>query len=121
MLPAALLRPFGRWGMRRTLLIVAGLDARAFGPTADHFLEVHREFRHRRDPLPIVSDARLSELTMPVLVIAGEQDAMIDSADTARRLARAVPHAVVTLLPGTGHAVIGQAEPILAFLRASPS
>ncbi|GAA3831709.1 alpha/beta hydrolase [Sphaerisporangium flaviroseum] len=116
-LKALLLKPFGRWGSRRTLRSVAGLDM----PGSEEFLEgmalTFRHFHPRKEPLPVFSDAALRRLTMPVLVIAGERDAMLDSRDTARRLAGAVPHAAVRLLPGVGHSVVGQSEPVLAHLR----
>lgn len=43
---------------------------------------------------------------------------MLDSRGTARRMRRCVPHATVTLLPGTGHSILGQTETVSAFLRA---
>jgi 2-succinyl-6-hydroxy-2,4-cyclohexadiene-1-carboxylate synthase len=47
--------------------------------------------------------ARLGELALPVLLVAGERDAKF--ADLARRMAAAIgPHAAVELLPGAGHA-----------------
>ncbi|PZF97930.1 alpha/beta fold hydrolase [Micromonospora deserti] len=114
---ALLLKPFGRWGMHRTLRTVAGLDM----SDAEEFLEdmalTHQQFQPRKEHLPVFSDVALRRLTMPVLVIAGERDAMLDSQDTARRLAGAVPHAAVHLLPGVGHSVVGQSEPVLAHLR----
>jgi pimeloyl-ACP methyl ester carboxylesterase len=53
---------------------------------------------------------------MPVLAIVGARDAMLDSADTARRLSRAVPHAQISLLPDVGHFIPNQTKPILDFL-----
>jgi pimeloyl-ACP methyl ester carboxylesterase len=46
---------------------------------------------------------RLAELTMPALVIHGEQDLAIDL-DTARRLADALPDGELVVIEGAGHA-----------------
>jgi 2-succinyl-6-hydroxy-2,4-cyclohexadiene-1-carboxylate synthase len=45
---------------------------------------------------------RLGELTMPVLVIAGATDDRYQA--LGRRLARAVPHGILAVIPGAGHA-----------------
>ncbi|GAA3072289.1 alpha/beta fold hydrolase [Streptosporangium carneum] len=117
MFKALLLKPFGRWGLRRTLRTVAGLDMPGSGEFLEGMALTFRQFRPRKERLPVFSDAALRRLTMPVLVIAGERDAMLDSRDTARRLAGAVPHAEVRLLPGVGHSVVGQSEAVLTHLR----
>jgi pimeloyl-ACP methyl ester carboxylesterase len=121
MFKALLLKPFGRWGLRRTLKAVAGLDMPGSGEFLEGMVLTHRQFLPRKERLPVFSDAALRRLTMPVLVIAGERDAMLDSHDTARRLAGTVPHAAVRLLPGVGHSVVGQSEAVLAHLRAPSS
>ena len=46
---------------------------------------------------------RLGELTMPVDVVVGERDAKY--ATLGRRLAEALPHATLHVLPGVGHGV----------------
>jgi pimeloyl-ACP methyl ester carboxylesterase len=62
-------------------------------------------------------DDALRRLTMPVLLIVGGRDAMLDSHDTKRRLEQFVPHASVRLLPETGHFIRDQSAPILEFLN----
>lgn len=42
---------------------------------------------------------------------------MLDSHDTVKRVERTVPHASVILLPEVAHAIVGQTQPILDFLR----
>jgi len=49
---------------------------------------------------------RLGELGMPVLVIAGELDEKYSGLVTGLR--HLLPHAVLEILPGVGHAVIGE-------------
>ena len=53
---------------------------------------------------------------MPVMLIAGAQDAMLDSAETKARLEHTVPNLNVRYLPEAGHLVVGQTAPILDFL-----
>jgi pimeloyl-ACP methyl ester carboxylesterase len=49
-------------------------------------------------------ERRFSELRMPVRVVYGEQDGVLsDVADTMARVARELPQAEVTALPGCGH------------------
>ena len=112
---ALALRPFGAWGLRTSLrmaLGVPGLEAEV----VEYLMLIHRSYRPRRDVLPRFSDDALRGLTMPVLVVVGGRDGMLDSRGTAERVRRTVPGATVRLLPGTGHAVLGQAEPVLGFL-----
>lgn len=66
---------------------------------------------------PILSDAALGRLTMPVLAIVGGCDALFDSAQTKRRLESHAPKAEVVYLPDAGHYIPGQTEKILEFLR----
>lgn len=118
MLPAVLLRLLGRRGLRRSARSIAGLDS----AEAEQFLDVmvltFTHFKPRMEKLPIFPDDALRGLPMPVLVIAGARDAMLDSHETARRVRDCVPHATVTVLPDTGHAIIGQTEPIMEFFRS---
>ncbi len=111
-------KPFGQWGMRRSIKAVAGVDARETPEIAEYLALAFTQFLPRRDRLPVFSDEALRRLTMPVLAIVGARDAMFDSADTAKRLARTVPHARVTVLPEVAHSIIGQTQQILDFLRS---
>jgi pimeloyl-ACP methyl ester carboxylesterase len=45
---------------------------------------------------------RLSELTMPTLILTGDRDRLIP-AENSRRLAEAIPGAHLVILPGAGH------------------
>ncbi|GAB2947746.1 alpha/beta hydrolase [Micromonospora polyrhachis] len=114
---ALLLRPFGAWGMRRSAGAVAGLSAPQFRAALDAVTLTFTHFTPRTERLPIFSDEALGRLRMPVLVMVGDRDAMFDSAETARRVRRCVPHATVELLPGVGHAILDQTESVLRFLR----
>jgi pimeloyl-ACP methyl ester carboxylesterase len=100
----------GDWGRRRIARAVAG------GAAEDLLVATFKHFRPRL-AIPVFDDDALRRLTMPTLAIVGDRDVMIDSRETARRLAETVPHADVRLLPDAGHHITGQALPLLEFLR----
>jgi pimeloyl-ACP methyl ester carboxylesterase len=53
---------------------------------------------------------------MPVLVILGGRDAVLDSAETKLRMERLAPGASVCVLPEAGHGLRGQTARIQEFL-----
>lgn len=126
-LAAPLLMPWGRWG-RRTMLNLA-IGPTPSGPTSDrqnavgdYALLIQRHFRPRRGKLPVLSDTALralGALTLPVQVTVGERDRLVDSRHTQRRLRRTAPHVPVTVVPGMGHLIQGQTQPVLDFLLAA--
>jgi pimeloyl-ACP methyl ester carboxylesterase len=115
---ALLTRPFRRGGPRKSAMAVAGLDGERDRQALEAVVLTFTHFNPRRERLPVFPDDALRGLTMPVLVIVGGRDAMLDSRQTARRIRACVPHATVNLLPDVGHAVLGQTEPIAEFLRS---
>ncbi|MFB8281482.1 alpha/beta fold hydrolase [Nocardia colli] len=116
-LPKALfLRLFGRRGVRRTAAIVTGLDIPLAEEVLDDVVLTFAEFKPRTERLPIFSDDALRALTMPMLVIVGARDVMLDSAVTADRVRRCAPDATVHVLPDVGHAILGQTDTISQFL-----
>ncbi|AXB42750.1 alpha/beta fold hydrolase [Amycolatopsis albispora] len=117
LLPVLCYKAFGKWGVRRSIKAVAGVDPAELPEVADYLTLIFTHFLPRRDRLPLFSDEALRGLKMPVLVIAGARDAMFDSHDTAKRIQENVPHAKVTVLPDVAHSIVGQTGPILDFLR----
>jgi pimeloyl-ACP methyl ester carboxylesterase len=119
---ALLLMPFGRWGLHTTMRLALGGALPADTPQdrefADYLMLIHKHFRPRRERLPMFDDDALRQLRIPVMVIVGGRDRMLDSFDTRRRLERAVPHATVRLLPNAGHLLLGQSGVVLDFLRS---
>lgn len=63
---------------------------------------IHANFRPRRERVPVFSDAALARLIMPVMLIVGARDVMLDSMESKARLEKAVPHVKVRLLPEAG-------------------
>ena len=112
----------GGWGRRKAMQVALGTTPSAAtatpfdGALADYVSLIFASFRPRRETLPLFGDEPLRSLTMPLLAIVGARDAMLDSADTARRLARAVPHASVVVLPDAGHLILDPTQRVLDFL-----
>lgn len=66
--------------------------------------------------LPVFSDAELARLSMPLLLINGEEDAIIDAKESSARLLRMHAEAEIHLLPNTGHMITNSAALIAPFL-----
>jgi pimeloyl-ACP methyl ester carboxylesterase len=121
LLKAVLLNPLGRWGRRKIVTGMLGPGLSTMAPAAaaavvEHVLLVSKNYRYRTDALPVFDDNALRGLTMPLHVIVGQRDVMVDSAETKRRLESAAPHATVRLLPDIGHFIPPQADAELRFL-----
>ncbi|MFE5289900.1 alpha/beta fold hydrolase [Nocardia sp. NPDC056611] len=108
---------FSNHDLRRSAAIVTGLNLTDHAEILDDVTLTFTHFNPRTGKLPIFTDAQLSALPMPVLVIVGADDVMFKSADTARRAQQSIPNATTRVLPGVGHAILGQTAPVLEFLR----
>jgi pimeloyl-ACP methyl ester carboxylesterase len=107
----------GEWGIKQVNRIVYGnaeipAEAERFG------MLIMKHFKPYVGTLPIFTDAELQRLTMPTFLIAGEQDALLPSAQTAARLKSLLPRLHVKILPNVGHAILNVAPDILTFLTA---
>ncbi|UBU08951.1 alpha/beta fold hydrolase [Nonomuraea gerenzanensis] len=111
----------GEGGRRHAMRLILGPQAAGLGSAGEmgeFALLIHRHFRPRHGRLPVFPDADLRRLTMPMLVVTGDRDSLLDSGDTRRRLAGAVPGADVRVLPGTGHLLPPQTQEIMNFLES---
>ncbi len=68
------------------------------------------------EALPVFSDEELSRLAMPLLFLAGEEDATTEAKQSAARLTSIRPEARIALEPDCGHLVPNAAEIFLPFL-----
>lgn len=110
----------GDRGRDKAVVLALGPDAKKAPPESLAYVqEVFKDFIPRASELPIFSDAALQRLTMPVLLIVGARDAMLDSGETVRRLLRAAPKLEARTLPDTGHLILGQTDAVIGFLRAA--
>lgn len=114
---AILPRLLGRHDLRRSASVVAGLDEAKAGEALDDVVLTFTHFNPRREKLPRFTDDQLRTLSMPVLTIVGDRDVMLNSPETARRISTFVPNATVLELPDVGHAILGQTDTVLDFLR----
>jgi len=114
-LQAMALLLLGPWGRKKAL--EAALGSRAIDPrVAAYITLIFTHFRPRREKLPIFDDAALARLTMPVLLIVGGRDAMLESGETRARLEANAAKVTTRFLPEAGHMLTGQTQPILDFL-----
>ena len=112
-----LLGPWGRRKMRELVIGRAGsrptLAQRYF---ASYIKLIFDNVRPRVIKIPQLDDAALRRLTMPVMAVVGGKDALIDSAETQRRLRANTPGAEVRFLPDARHLLPSQTGEVFAFL-----
>jgi pimeloyl-ACP methyl ester carboxylesterase len=117
LLKVGVLRLFGTRGLLRSLALVTGRRDPLPAPMVEALLVVFRNYRPRMERIPRFSDADLAGLAMPVQVIVGADDPMVNSDETRERVARCVRHASVVYLEGVGHFLPPQTETVAAFLH----
>ena len=110
----------GKWGRRKALALAVGpmrTKPDALSIDIGRFAAlISAHFKPRRERVPLFSDAALRRLTMPVLAIAGGQDALLDSHATKRRLEAIAAQAAIRMLPEAGHVILGETGTIASFL-----
>ena len=114
---------FGKWGEKQTVKLISGPMAPAVpDPGMEKGMAytalITKHFNPRMAALPIFGDEALSRLTMPVLLLFGEFDNLLQADKSIERVKRLVPHAEAELLKGCGHAVVNQADRITRFLES---
>jgi pimeloyl-ACP methyl ester carboxylesterase len=73
---------------------------------ADSFPIAFRHFRQRAQPLYVFSDVGLSALSMPSLLLCGEEGGLFSARSTVERAQRVLPALQEErMLPGMGHAL----------------
>jgi pimeloyl-ACP methyl ester carboxylesterase len=112
----------GKWGQRKVRDMALGSPPPDLPAAARQLLDfislIFDHFKPRIVKLPVFSDEALKGLSMPVIAFVGGKDALLDSADTRRRLESNVPHADVRYFPEMGHVIENRTTPILEFLLA---
>jgi pimeloyl-ACP methyl ester carboxylesterase len=116
LLKFAVLRMFGTWGLLKSLELVSGKRAALPKPMVDAVLTVFRNFRPRMERIPRFSDADLAGLSIPVQVVVGAEDALLNSQETRERVERHVRNGTVTYVDGAGHLLPPQTEAVAQFL-----
>lgn len=121
LLRAAPLLLLGGWGKRKIREMVFGpapaampADLAVIAPLMD---SIGSAARPRIVKIPQLTDAQLEALAMPLLVVVGGRDVLIDSLETRARLSAHVPHAQVCFIDQGRHFLPDQSARILAFLQ----
>jgi pimeloyl-ACP methyl ester carboxylesterase len=115
MLRLAMLRLRGERGLVRSLQLVSGPREPLPAPLQQAILTVFRNYRPRRQRIPLRTDGELAGLSMPVQAIVGSDDAMIRSNETRDRLQRHVRQVECAYLEGQGHILPPQTAAVAAF------
>lgn len=113
-----LLSLLGQWGTRQIVRMIFARQPIPEGVEEITTL-VTRNFKPRLGVLPIFSDDELCRLSMPVLVLGGDEDVLRNNEKIAARLRILLPDLSVTIIPGAGHALLNTLPHILPFLTKS--
>lgn len=110
----------GSWGKTKVQTMVMGPPQRLQGKARslmDFISNVHAKVRPRPIRIPLFSDEELLSLKVPILIIIGGRDALIDSSETKRRVGRTMPSAQLHYLEDGFHHLPNQREAVFNFLR----
>lgn len=110
----------GRWGAAKVQRMIFGpsigdMSVEAH-PLFDLMARIRKTVRPRTASIPMLSDADLRRLRMPLQVIAGGKDPLINSMETLRRIQRLVPRADLVLVKDAHHYLPAQEGMVLRFL-----
>lgn len=112
----------GAWGQRKVRELVFGPEPISLPTAVRPIAALMRLIGQSVIPwsvsIPRLDDTELQALDLPMLVIVGGKDVLIDSRETRLRLARHVPSADVHYLPDARHYIPDQAATLFAFLTA---
>ena len=107
-----------RWGIER-------INRMVFGPQPiptevnEAVTLIMTHFKPRIGVLPIFSDEELRRLTMPTLLLIGQEDALRDARKVAERMQKLVPELTAKIIPQAGHAIYNTTSHIMPFLAAT--
>ncbi len=71
------------------------------------------------EQIPVLSDAKIRRLTIPVYYLAGENDQIFHSTRCAKRLKKLLPNATTSILKNTGHILFHVLDRVIPFLGLS--
>jgi pimeloyl-ACP methyl ester carboxylesterase len=117
LLKVGVLRWFGKWGLLKSLELVSGRTAVLPKPMVEAMLVVFGNFRPRMERIPRFTDADLAALSMPVQVVVGSDDALLNSQETRDRVERYVQNGSVTYVENAGHLLPPQTANVADFLK----
>src|SRR4030095_6234888 len=86
-------------------------------PMVDALVVVFSNFRPRMERIPRFTDADLAGLSMPVQVVVGSDDALLNSEETRERVEQSVQRASVPYVENAGHLLPPQTANVAEFLK----
>ncbi|WP_369310977.1 alpha/beta fold hydrolase [Providencia rettgeri] len=111
----------GSWGKSRVRAMVMGPPPQGLQGPAQSLMEfisnIHAKVRPKPTRIRRFSDEDLRRLEMPVLIIIGGRDALIDSGETKRRVGSTMPGAQLHYLEDGFHYLPNQRETVFNFLQ----
>jgi len=106
----------GDWGRQQMKKMI--FKDMAMPEDLDRFLTlVDRHFNYRMGSPTLFTNEELQGLVMPVLYLAGEQDAMLNTQKTAERLQKLLPDITINTFKDDGHVTINMAPLAVSFLK----
>lgn len=106
----------GKRGLKRLNKMVYGTDE-----IPEEVIEVSNMIMENFNPmigaLPDYKDDQLKKLIMPVMYLAGENDATVHAHKTAQRIKELIPHAHIQLIKDCGHVIYNAMDQIIPFLN----
>jgi pimeloyl-ACP methyl ester carboxylesterase len=106
---------FGSYGIRQINRMILG-EHNASEDVNRAMTLLMSHFKPRVGLLPIFTDSELKHLTMPVLLIMGECDALRDASKISARMQMLMPHLTTIIVPRGSHALMHTATRILPFI-----
>lgn len=116
------LRFLGKWGQNQISKIINGgksLKTTEIGmkEALEYTGVISKYFKPRLDKLPIYSGDSLKRLTMPCLVMFGDQDNLLYAKESMEHIKAYARNVETETLVNTGHAISNQTNRIIDFLR----
>lgn len=112
---AMLLMLLGPFGIRRLIRKING-GATVPKEAEDYSLLIASGFKPVSGTVPLLSDEMLKRLTMPVLLMTGQNDILLDSAASQKRAGQLIPNLKGIHLPDAGHTLVNKAGELVPFL-----
>lgn len=108
----------GKWGLDKITRKIYGGDVVSV-ETLEYGKLIVENFNPFVGVVPLFDDNELKRLTMPVMLIVGEKDVLLNSQKTAERTAKLLPQAHINLLRGAGHVLLNLQDKIASFLTSN--
>ncbi|MCB1518573.1 MAG: alpha/beta hydrolase [Hyphomicrobiaceae bacterium] len=111
----------GDWGKKKVTEAIMGPMPENLPAEVHEFLAfqdlLRAEFNPRTEALPVLSDAQISKLDFPILVVTAGKDVLLKTEETRDRLRALAPNAQVDFRPNARHFIPATSDVILPFLK----